>query len=216
MRADAFWPVAASAAVLTAVGLAGLVLWSVAVAATARTLRARAASARAMGWSWAIPVGWVVVSSLTYLRVEVDAEVDPLPGIAAVGWVVAMTIPYGRLQGIFRSLSRTPPVLWISAFPLDVMAFGLIWWRLTSWPSPVGGQVAHVETTANVAFGAAGALAVNVLVYVWLAQRASNGMYERLGRLEALHRPEAGTEPEWFRAGMARARRPHHRSSAAR
>ncbi len=182
-RAEAFWPVVTSAGVLIVVGLVGLVFWSVTVAGNARTLRARAASARAMGWSWAIPIGWVAFSSVTYLQIEIDAEFDPLPGIAALGWFVAMMIPYGRLQGVFRSISRRPPILWVTAFPIDVAAFGLVWWRLTSWPSPIGQQVDHVEQTANVAFGAAAALAVNVLVYAWLAQRAGNGMYERLGRL---------------------------------
>ncbi len=202
VRSEAFWPVVTSAGVLTVVGLAGLVFWSVTVAGNARRLRARSASARTMGWSWAFPVAWVVFSALTYLQIDVDAEIDPLPGLAAVGWMLTMTIPYGRLQGVFRSLSRRPPILWITAFPIDVLAFGLVWWRLTSWPSPIGQQRDHVELTALIAFGAAAALAINALVFAWLAQRAGNGMYERLGRLEALHHPDAGRDPEWFRVGL--------------
>ncbi|MFW2332558.1 hypothetical protein [Ilumatobacter sp.] len=202
-RASAFWSVVGSAGVLTFVGIVGLAFWSVTVAGNARRLRTRTASAWAMGWSWMIPVGWVAVSSLTYLRIEVDAEIDPLPVVAGLGWMIAVTIPYGRLQGVCRGLSRRPPIVWVSAYPIDVIAFGLIWWRLTSWPSPVGPEADHVRLTANIAFGASAALAVNVLVYVWLAGRTSSGVYERLGRLEALQRPDAGTEPEWFRTGLA-------------
>lgn len=201
-RATAFWPVVISAGVFTLVGLGAMVFWTTMLAGNARRLRARTTSATAMGWSWLLPVAWVAISCLTYLRFQVDADFDPLPGVAAIGWAITLTVAYGRLQGVFRGLSRTPPILWYTAFPIDLLAFGLVWWRLTGWPSPVGPDRDTVDLTANIAFGAAAALTVSVLVFAWLAQRASNGVYERLGRLEALHRPDAA-EPEWFRAGLA-------------
>ena len=202
-RADAFWPVAVSAGVFVVVGFAGLVFWTVTLADNAQRLKARAASPRSMGWSWSLVVVWVVISSVTYLRIDVDAEFDPLPGVAGLGFVLLLAIPYAKLQGVLRGLSRRPPSLWLSAFPLDAVAFGLVWWRLTSWPDPVtAGDLDHVRLTANIAFGAAGALTVNVIVFVWLSQRGSSSVYERLGRLEARQHGDAQTGPEWFASGL--------------
>lgn len=197
-RAEVFWPVAVSAGVFVAVGFAGLVFWSVSLADNARRLKARAPGPRRMGWSWAAVVAWVVVSSGTYLRVEYEGELDPLPGIAGLGFVVLLAIPYAQLQGIFRALLRRPPVVWIAAFPLDLLAFGLVWWRLTSWPAPVSAaDVEHVRLTAAVAFGASGLLVVNAFVFARLAQRGVAGLYERLGRLEARHRADGPPRPDW-------------------
>jgi len=49
------------------------------------------------------------------------------------------------------------------------------------------GDLDHVRLTANIAFGVAAALTVNAnaIVFVWLSQRGSSAVYERLGRLEA-------------------------------
>ena len=203
-RGEAFWPVAMSAGVFVAVAVGGLVYWSVVLAGNAQRLKARTVSPRRMGWSW-IPVpAWAMLSSLTYLRVEVDAELDPLPGLAGIVLAALLAIPYALLQGVFRGLSRRPPLLWINAFPLDLAAFGLVWWRLTSWPDPVTvGDADHVQTTAYVTFAAAGLLAINAIVFVLLAQRGSSGVYERLGRLEARHRGEKPPGPEWFVTGLA-------------
>lgn len=201
-RADAFWPVAASAGVFALVGLVGLIFWSARLAENARRLKTRSASARAMVWSWLLVVGYVALSCVTFLRVDVDGDLDPMPGVAAVGWLIVLAIAYGRLQGVFRGLSRTPPIVWITAFPLDLFAIGLLWWRLTSWPSPVGAESDAVELTANVAFGASAALLVNVLVFAWLAQQGSNSIYQRLGRLETQHRGVDPSDPEWFRSGL--------------
>jgi hypothetical protein len=199
----AFWPVVWSAAVFTAVGVAGLIFWSAQLADNARRLRCRSATPRTISASWLAVVVWVALSCLTYLRVEVDGDLDPLPGVAAVGWAIVMAVAYGQLQGVFRGLSRTPPVVWITAFPIDVVAFGLVWWRLTGWPSPIGGDWDASRLTSNVAFGAAAALTVNVFVFARLAQRGSDGVYERLGRLEARRRGDDGPTPEWFQAGLA-------------
>ena len=200
-RADAFWPVVWSAGVFTTVGLVGMIFWSAQLADNARRLRCRSATGRSMVWSWLIVVAWVAVSCLTYLRFEVGGVLDPLPGVAALGWAVVLAIAYGRLQGVFGGLTRRPPIVWLSAFPIDLVAIGLVWWRLTSWPSPIDWDDARL--TSNVAFGAAAALTVNVFVFARLAQRGSDGVYERLGRLEARHRGDEALQPEWFQAGLA-------------
>ncbi|NNE13254.1 MAG: hypothetical protein HKN41_13520 [Ilumatobacter sp.] len=200
-RSDVFWPVVVSAGVFALVGVAGLAYWSAALAGNARRLRARCASAKGMAWSWAFPVGWVVISSATYLQFEVDGELDPLPGVAAAGWVIASAIAFGRLQGVFNGLSRTPAKVWFTVFPLDAIAFGLLWWRLTGWPSPVTSDLDEARLTANVSYGAAAILFVSGLGYVWLANKGSHGIFERLGRLEAQHRPPE-RRPDWFRAGL--------------
>ena len=202
-RAEGFWPVVISAGVFTAVGLVGLIYWSAKLAENARRLKARSATPRAIVWSWLGVVGFVAFSCLTYLRVDVGGDLDPMPGVAAVGWLIVLAIAYGLLQGVFRGLSRTPPMLWFTAFPLDLVAFGLVWWRLTSWPTPAGGAEDVVRTTSNVAFGSAAALALNALVFVWLAQQGSNAIFQRLGRLEAQHRGVDPSSPDWFESGLA-------------
>lgn len=198
-----FWSVVVSAGVLTAVGLATMVFWTAALAANARRLRARSSTPWATVGGWSLVVAWVAVSCVTYLRVDVGGDFDPLPAVAGLGWVLTMAVAYGRLQGVFRSLTRRPPIVWLTAFPIDAAALGLVWWRLTSWPSPVAGEVDHARLTANIAFGASAALAVNVFVFGWLTHRAGNALFERIGRLEALHRADRPTEPDWFRAGLA-------------
>lgn len=200
-RAEVFWPVVASAGVFAAVGLAGLAYWAAVLAGNARRLRARCASARGMAWAWAIPVGWVALSSATYLQVTVDDDLDPLPGVAAAGWVIACAVAFGRLQGVFTGLSRTPAKVWFTVFPLDALAFGVLWWRLTGWPSPVTSDLDEARLTADLAYGSAALLFLSGLAYVWLAHKGSQGTFERLGRLEAQHRP-SDEQPDWFRAGL--------------
>ena len=190
-----FWPVVWSAAVFTAVGVVGLVFWSAQLADNARRLRCRSATPRSMVVGWSAVVAWVVLSSSTFLRIEVEGELDPLPAVAAVGWIILLAVAYGQLQGVFRALSRTPPVVWITAFPIDVVAFGLVWWRLTGWPSPIGGDGDAVRLTSNVAFGAAAASTLNVLVFVRLARRGRDGLHERIGRLEARVRQQRSGGP---------------------
>ena len=188
-RGEAFWPVAWSSAVFVAVGLAGLVVWSAMLAHNARRLGTRSASARWMAVTWALPALWVVVSAVTYLRVEVGGELDPLPGVAGVGFAILLAVPYARLQGVFRALSRRPPSVWATAFLLDLVAFGPVWWRLTSWPDPVtSGDADHVRRTAMIALAASGVLAVNLLVFVRLGRRGEAALFERSARLEARYR----------------------------
>lgn len=200
-RSDVFWPVVVSAGVFVAAGLVGLVFWSAALAGNAKRLRARCATAKGMALVWALPVAWAVLSSATYLRVQVDDDLDPLPAVAALGWVIACAIAFGRLQGVFSGLSRTPAKIWFTVFPLDTIAFGLLWWRLTGWPSPVGSDLDAARQTANVAYAAAAVLFVSGLASVWIANKGSQGIFERLGRLEAQNRP-AESRPDWFRAGL--------------
>lgn len=199
---QSFWPVVWSAGVFVAVGVAGLILWSAQLADNARRLRCRSVTPRSMTVGWLVVVAWVALSCLTYLQIDVDGDLDPLPGVAAVGWAIVMAVAYGQLQGVFRGLSRTPPIVWITAFPIDVVAIGLVWWRLTGWPSPIGAEADKVRLTSDVAFGAAAALTVNVFVFARLAQRGSDGVYERLGRLEARRRSDDAPQPEWFQSGV--------------
>ena len=95
--ADAFWPVVFSAGVFAVVGLGGLIFWSMKLADNARRLKVRSATPRAIAWSWLLVAGFVAFSCLTYLRVNVDGDLDPMPGVAAVGWSIVLAIPYARL-----------------------------------------------------------------------------------------------------------------------
>ena len=200
---DVFWPVAMAAGVVGLVGLVATAFWCVQFAENGRRLSARVSAPDAAGWTWALPVVWVALASITFLRIEVGGDFDPLPALAVFGLAVALAVPVSRLMKTFRGMTRRPPQLWVSVYVLDLVAAGAIWWRLMSWPTPVSVvDVDHARTTSIIAFAAAGVLTASALIYAFLAFRAMQSTYERLGRVEARHRSSTDIGPSWFHSGF--------------
>lgn len=198
---DVFWPVVASAGVLGLVGLAAIAFWCVQFAENGRRLRARVSPPDVVGWTWAVPVLWAAFASLTFLRAEPGGDFDPYPAIAITGLAICLAIPTSRLLKVFRGMTRRPPSLFATVFALDLLAVSVVWWRLMMW-SDAGAGVDEAQTTATLAFAAAGVLTASGLLYGWLALRAVQSTYERLGRIEARHRSAVDNGPGWFHSGF--------------
>lgn len=206
---DVLWLVAPAAGVLVVVGLVAVALWSAHFAENGRRLRARVSAPDVAGWTWAIPALWVAFASSTFLRLEPGGDFDPLPVLAGIGFAIALAVPVSRTQRTFRGMTHRPPSLWVTVYVLDLVGFGAIWWRLTSWPDPItDAQLEHVEATSVIVLSCAGVLAASGLVYAWLALRAVQSTYERLARVEARHRPRREGGPSWFHSGFRPDRAP--------
>ncbi|MEO6652663.1 MAG: hypothetical protein ABIP17_08405 [Ilumatobacteraceae bacterium] len=197
LRRDAFWSVVAAAGVFVAVAVAGQVFWAATLADGARRLKVRGMSVRGQVIVWAIVAGWVVVACVGYLRIEVDGDLDPLPVVAIGGVIVAMAVAYQRLRAVFAGLSRTPPKIMLTVFPLDALVFGVGWWRL----SDLSAERSEMQTTATMAYVGGLIAAVNALLFVWLSRRGEQALAERVRRLEMQHRQTVeGTAPgpDWL------------------
>lgn len=194
---DQFWAVVASAGVFVAVGLAGQAFWAAGLADNARRLRVRGVSARGQVILWAIVAGWVAFACSVVLRVDLGGDLDPLPALALGIWVVTVLIAYSRLKAVLAGLSRTPPPVLITLLPIDLVAFGLVWWRLLDLST----ARSDLDRTATFALVAAGLLAVAAALSAWLAARATAAIGERLRRLETQHRQSVegeGPSAEWL------------------
>lgn len=206
---DQFWAVVASTGVFVAVGLAGQAFWAASLADNARRLRVRGVSARGQVVVWTIVAVWVAFACAVLLRVDLGDDLDPLPAVALGIWVVTVLIAYSRLKAVLAGLSRTPPPLLITLLPIDLVAFGLVWWRLLDL------STARSDLDRTVTFGlvAAGLLALAAALSAWLAGRATAAIDERLRRLEMQHRQSVegeGPSAEWLqrRTGAAPATAP--------
>ncbi|MEJ7798943.1 MAG: hypothetical protein WKF60_00390 [Ilumatobacter sp.] len=144
----------------------------------------------------------MVLACVGYLRIEIDGDLNPFPAIALGGFVVAVAVAYQRLRATFAGLSRTPPSILLTVLPIDVVVFGVGWWRL----SDLVFDRDEMRTTATIAYVAGLAAAVNALVFVWLAGRGERALGERVRRLEMQHRQAVeGTAPgpEWLQRRQA-------------
>ncbi len=181
---DEFWAVTAAAGVFVVVGLMAQVVWIAALADSAHRLRVRGVSARGQVIVWSLVVIWIAIACLTYLRVEVDDDLNPLPALAIAGGALTLVVAYARMRTVFGGLSRTPPPVVLTVFPLDLAVLVVMWWRLIDLSTARD----DLRSTATLAFAAAGVLVVNAVVFAWLAKRGAGAIDERLRRLESQHR----------------------------
>ena len=82
------------------------VLWSRTVAENTRRLRGRWPSLNRATRVWFYPTVWVALSALTFLRIEVTGEFNPLPAIAAIVFAIGLYCPFSMLHRIFKTLTR--------------------------------------------------------------------------------------------------------------
>jgi hypothetical protein len=124
-----------AAAVLGASWLAAGALWSERRTLNVHRLEGRFPSRTRAVRSWVYPLLWVALMAVTAVRAEPHPEFDVRPLIIVGGFMITMLIPYLLIQRVFRSLVRiVPDAPILVLYVLDVVTFGLIWWRLSTWP----------------------------------------------------------------------------------
>ena len=79
--------------VLLAALFAASVVWSRTVAENTRRLRGRWPSLNRATRVWFYPTVWVALAALTFLRIKVTSEFNPLPAIAAIVFAIVPVLP---------------------------------------------------------------------------------------------------------------------------
>lgn len=199
-RPDWLWSQIALLGALVVLGTLTSAIWAMSLGANARRLRLRTMRPWAIGMSWMLPIVWVGFAAAGLMRIDVVAEVDPMPGIAFTGFAIAVAVPYGATSSVLRSLSRrSMRGWWWTVYAVDVLAFGLTWELLaSSLTRDRGLRVAGWRmdvATSNALF-----LLVAALVTLVLAVGAPKLVRERIAVLQA--RRGVVDDPAWFRAGL--------------
>ena len=91
--------------VLLAALFGASVLWSRTVAENTRRLRGRWPSLNRATRVWFYPTVWVALAALTFLRIDVTSEFNPLPAMAAIVFAIALYSPFSMLHRIFKTLT---------------------------------------------------------------------------------------------------------------
>ena len=92
--------------VLLAAVFAASLAWSRTVAENTRRLRGRWPSMDRATRVWFYPTVWVALAALTFLRIKVTSEFNPLPAIAAIVFAIVLYCPFSMLHRIFKTLTR--------------------------------------------------------------------------------------------------------------
>jgi hypothetical protein len=165
------------------------VWWSRTVAENTRRLRGRWPSLNRATRVWFYPTVWVALAALTFLRINVTSEFDPLPAIAAIVFALTLYSPYSMLHRIFKTLTRVRPEMAIrAAYLLDLAGFGIIWWRLTDWPDPITGtDSGTVDAMAWAAIAASGLLLISAGITANIAHEAAVAQRYRIRVLATRH-----------------------------
>ncbi len=203
-RGDDFWSVVTIAAAIAALGVVGVGWWSASLSESVRRLRLRSIGAAWMWLAWLLPIGWVAAASVTLLRIDVRAEVDPTPGIAVLGFAASLAVPYWLTQSAIRLVNhrRSSVTLWLT-YVCDLVTFGSIWYLLAEWPTPLppaesfGGQ-----GRLTVALVGGLLLSLMAVAAVIPAMRAPRLVRHRSHQLERREHDD-GDAPAWFRSGLA-------------
>lgn len=174
---------------LLAALFAASVWWSRTVAENTRRLRGRWPSLNRATRVWFYPTVWVALAALTFLRINVTGEFDPLPAIAAMVFALTLYSPYSMLHRIFKTLTRVRPDGAIrAAYLLDLAGFGIIWWRLTDWPEPMTADNAGtVDAMAWAAIASSGLLLISAGITANLAHQAILAQRYRIRVLATRH-----------------------------
>ncbi len=159
--------------VLLAALFAASVVWSRTVAENTRRLRGRWPSLNRATRVWFYPTVWVALAALTFLRIKVTSEFNPLPAIAAIVFAIVLYCPFSMLHRIFKTLTRVRPDGAIrAAYLLDLAGFGIIWWRLTDWPDPITpDDTGLVDAMAWAAIASSGLLLISAGITANLAHQ---------------------------------------------
>ncbi|MGI9646210.1 MAG: hypothetical protein ACR2O6_12970, partial [Ilumatobacteraceae bacterium] len=154
--------------IVIALGVTGWA-WSDRLTRNVRRLDGRLPSRLRCATAWATPIVTVAFLSLTIVQLEPTDVVDVRPSILVGVYAAVMWRPYSLIRRIFATLIRIRfDALLAAAYVLDLVAFGLLWWRLTVWS---GGSEPITQGDVEILIGIGGAVAVAlaVNVVVWRA-----------------------------------------------
>lgn len=130
---DVLGLVAAAVAVL--IGVAGWA-WSDQVVRNLQRLDGRRPNRTRCVTAWLTPLVVSGALAVSVVPLEPTEPADIRPLIIGVAFALTMWRPYALIRRILTTLTRerSDPLI-VSAYIVDVLAFGLVWWRFTVWPS---------------------------------------------------------------------------------
>ena len=139
--------------------------------------------------AWLYPLMWVLLMSVTLLRLKPNPDFDIRPMIIVTGYAASVWRTFKMLRRIFLSLTRmVEDVLLASYVVLQGAGFGLIWWRLTNWPhSSAPADARSVEVLIGVSFASAGTLAVSAGLVILIVRAGKRAEQHRMLALRARH-----------------------------
>lgn len=135
---------AVDGSLVVTVGWAGLVVaallsisgwvWSDQLVRNAIRLDGRKPSRLRCLSAWTIPPIAVAILSFGVVPLEPTEPVDVRPAIIVAVFALAMWRPYSLIRRILATLTQLrSDVLVASAYLVDALGLGLVWWRLTLW-----------------------------------------------------------------------------------
>ncbi len=195
-----------AAAVLGASWLAAGALWSERRTSNVHRLEGRFPTRARAVRSWIYPLLWVALMAVTAVRAEPHPEFDVRPLIIVGGFMITMLIPYLLIQRLFRSLVRiVPDAPILVLYVLDVVTFGLIWWRLSTWPRDQSTlDAGTLDLLVGSSFAATAALLAGLGVVYYLNRSADYSQVlrelmirtrhdQRIARVQGLDPMDPGT-----------------------
>lgn len=154
-------------AVVAALAVTGWA-WSDRLTRNLRRLDGRLPSRLRCVTGWLVPVATVVLLAITIVRLEPTEVVDVRPAIIAAIFASVVWRPYSLVRRILATLIRLrSDALLAAGYVLDLVAFGLLWWRLTVWGD--GAELSRGDVDIMVGIGAAVSVAMAANVLVWRA-----------------------------------------------
>lgn len=120
--------------------------------------------------AWVSPPLFAALLAVTVLQLEPGELVDIRPAVTGVVLAAAAWRPYALIRRALATLSRVRSDALLGAgFVLDLAGFGLLWWRLWTWPSSLEpnatGEIdVLIGTSAAAAIAFAGSAAVWALL----------------------------------------------------
>lgn len=131
--------------------------------------------------AWLIPPVVVVLLAIVIVPIEPTEPADVRPAVIAVLFGFVMWRPYALIRRILKTLTRTrSDTLIASAYIIDALAFGILWWRFTQWaqrsdPVSRGDVDILVGTVGAVTI----AMALSLIVWVGLLRTADAALLHR-------------------------------------
>ncbi len=141
--------------------------WSDRLTRNLRRLDGRLPSRLRCITAWLTPLAAIGLLAVTVVRLSPTDVVDVRPSIIVGVFAAVMWRPYALIRRIFATLIRIRfDALLAAGYVLDLVAFGLLWWRLTVWS---GGSEPKTQGDVEIliGIGAAVAVALAASVVVW-------------------------------------------------